>query len=480
VSALTDLAAADRLAAANADRLRHVPGIGWHHWTGKRWAPGEIEAHRASKRNAGELLAEATESGDAKTITAAARQCAEPRIRGVLALAASDERLSLAADELDADPCLLNAQNGVVDLRDGTLSEHRPELHLSKIAGADFRPDARSQRWTGHLARACGGDLELIDFLQRAAGYSATGSVAEEIALFAYGPGASAKTTTIEALRAALGTYAVVSDFSVFLASKGDGNGATPGVARLAGARMVCASEVGAGQKFNPARLKTLTGAERIVARQLYQGAIEYDPQFCLWLAANERPGIPADDDAAWRRIKLLPFEHVIPLDERDPDHKRALTHDPDELGAVLAWIVAGAVEWHTYGLGSCAAVERGTAEYRGTNDPLADWIATCCQLADDAQTSGRELRESYERWSRSSGEEACTPQEFRQALEAHGLTRKRGKAGYIWHGIDPTTGVPSVSSDYTSGKSPLHAHMREFPETPAPGTPGTPAGAIG
>jgi putative DNA primase/helicase len=107
----------------------------------------------------------------------------------------------------------------------------------------------------------------LIAYLQRAAGYTATGSTAEEVALFAQGPGASGKTATLEAIRAALGDYATVADFATFLAGHGDGDGPTPGVARLAGARMVCASEVGAGQRFNPARLKALTGGERSVAR---------------------------------------------------------------------------------------------------------------------------------------------------------------------------------------------------------------------
>ncbi len=304
----TDLAAADRLAAANMDRLRHVRGIGWLAWDGKRWTPGEEEAHRAAKRNAAGLLAEAAECGEAKATGAAARLCGEPRIRGALALAATDERLSIPADALDADPFLLNVENGVVNLRDGTLGEHRPDLHLSKLAGAAYLPDARSERWEAHLSRATGGDAETIAYMQRAVGYTATGSTAEEIALFLFGPGATAKTSTVEAFRAALGGYATVADFATFLAGRGDGDGPTPGVARLAGARMVYSSEVGRGQAFNTARLKTLTGGERIVARRLHRDPFEFDPQFTLWLAANERPAIPADDDAAWRRVRLLPF----------------------------------------------------------------------------------------------------------------------------------------------------------------------------
>ena len=447
MNALTDLHAAERLAERNADRLRHVRGVGWLVYDGRQWAPGEDHAHRAAKANASELLQEAAESGDAKQAGAAARLCSSSRIRGVLALASTDERLSVGANELDAHPHLLNTGSGIVDLRDGTLSEHRPELLMTKLAGADYMPDAHSERWAGHVARATGGDAEMADFLQRAAGYSATGSTAEEVAMFVFGPGASGKTTVLEALRAALGSYAMVSDFSTFLAGRGDGDSATPGVARLAGSRLVIASEVNAGQRFNPSRLKTLTGGERLLARRLHRDPFEFDPQFVLWLAANERPGIPADDDAAWRRIRLLPFGRIVPADERDPAHKKALTSDPAELAAVLAWIVAGAVAWNRNGLGTSAAVQGAIADYRNACDPVRDWLDTCCQLRTDEQTPARELRRSYENWTRAAGEEPCTPADFAQALIAHGIKRKRGKQGVQWQGITLQSGVAGATS---------------------------------
>jgi putative DNA primase/helicase len=126
MSALTDLHAAEKLATAAHNRLRHVRGTGWLVWDGRRWAPGEDDAHRAAKANAAELLQEAATKGDVKQTAAAARLCGEPRIRGALALAMTDERLSIAPDQLDVGAYLLNAHNGVVDLRDGSLSAHSP------------------------------------------------------------------------------------------------------------------------------------------------------------------------------------------------------------------------------------------------------------------------------------------------------------------------------------------------------------------
>src|SRR5205823_13027310 len=113
------------------------------------------------------------------------------------------------------------------------------------------------------------------------------------------------------------------------------------------------------------------------------------------------------------RRLRLLPFLHVIPTNERDPALKRALIHDPHERAAVLAWIVQGATEWYRRGLGTCRAVEQAIAGYRGENDPLGEWIAARCKLRADAVARGRELRDDYERWCRPSGEEPCSSHSF-------------------------------------------------------------------
>lgn len=433
---LTDLSYSEAIASEHGESLRFVQGQGWLAWDGRRWVPGDDVAQEAAKGIARARARDAAEGGDERAAKVALARCDEPRIRGSLELAQTDPALAVRAEALDAQPLLLCAQNGVVALPTGAMADHDPELLMTNLAGAEYHDASRSERWERFLACATGGDAELSYYLQRAAGYSATGSTDEEVALFLHGPGASGKTTFIEALRAALGDYAKTADFSTFLASRSGGDGPTPGVARLAGARMVCASEVSAGQRFNPARLKSLTGGERIVARHLHHNLFEYTPAFTLWFAANDRPAISAADDAAWRRLRLVPFTNAVPTDERDPALKRALVNDASERAAILAWIVKGAIAWHAEGLGTCTAVERATAGYRASNDPLADWLVTCCDLHPDAQTYGRELYEGYEAYCRQSADEPCSPQTFARELETHHLTKKRTNRGALWTGI--------------------------------------------
>ena len=59
--------------------------------------------------------------------------------------------------------------------------------------------------WFEFLERITGQDLELINFLQRMAGYMLTGSTREHALFFFHGTGANGKTTFISVLEAVLG-----------------------------------------------------------------------------------------------------------------------------------------------------------------------------------------------------------------------------------------------------------------------------------
>jgi putative DNA primase/helicase len=73
--------------------------------------------------------------------------------------------------------------------------------------------------------------------------------------------------------------------------------------------------EVSEGQKLAEGLVKNLTGGDVVTARFLYQAVFEFRPAFKLWLAANAAPRIDHEDDAIWRRILRVPFEHTVPKD---------------------------------------------------------------------------------------------------------------------------------------------------------------------
>jgi putative DNA primase/helicase len=309
---LSDLGNCERLVAMHGEDLLHVAGLGWHGWDRARWQRDDAGGvMRRAKLTARAILHDAANCDDEKDRKALLRWAttseAEPRLRAAVALAASEAAIVARARDLDRDPLLLNVLNGTVDLRTGELRAHDRRDLITKLAPAEFDADAKSEDWERVVLRACGGDLELAAFLQRAAGYTATGDTSEEVLLFLHGPAATAKTTFIEAIKQTLGDYATTADFDAFLRRHGDA-GVRSDIARLVGARLVVSVDVDDGKHLAEGLLKQLTGGDTVAARFMYRDFFEYRPAFKLWLVANARPRVNADDEAIWRRIVQTPF----------------------------------------------------------------------------------------------------------------------------------------------------------------------------
>lgn len=438
---LTDVGNAKRLVKLFGDRIRYChPQRAWYVWTGARWEQDALGAvmemaKEAARRLYGAAWHIADHEAREKTIRWALRSEGVERLRAALVAAQSEPGIPIQPSDFDRDLFLLNCANGTVDLRTGELRPHSKEDYCSRLAPVEYDPGARSELWGRFLSEACGGDQGLIDFLQRAIGYSLTGDTSEEVLFLVLGPGGSGKTTLVEAVKSALGDYGKTADFETFLAREGRG-GVRDDVAELAGRRFVVGVEVERGRRLAEGLVKLLTGGDSIRARFLYQEAFEFRPQFKLWLCANDPPHVRHGDSAMWRRILRIPFERVVPPEKRDPSVKARLK-DPKESGpAILAWAVEGCLRWQREGLGVPGVVRSATDELRREMDPLRDFLVDRCMLAPHAWTATAKLREAYERHCQEQGAHPLGARAFAAALEAHGCEQERRFLGRGWRGI--------------------------------------------
>jgi putative DNA primase/helicase len=428
----TDTGNAERFVDQHGANVRYLPAWKqWLVWDGKRWkTDGTFQVHRLAKDTVRAIyldVAKMTDESEKRDWVKHAMQSeADRSIRAMLQRVMAEPGIAIVPDQLDADPWLLAVENGVIDLRTGTLQPHDRTLLMTKLVPAVFDPEARCERWESFLHRVMGGNRELIAFLQRAVGYSLTGSTGERCLLFLYGVGANGKSTFLEVLRSLLAEYAQQADFTTFLERKGDGP--RNDVARLFGARVVTSSEVGEGKRLNESLVKTLTGNDTVTARFLHAEFFEFSPTFKLWLAANHRPVIRGTDNAIWGRVRLVPFTVAIPEEERDQDLKRKLL---TELPGILAWAVAGCLLWLEQGLGMPQAVLDATESYRRESDTLGAFIEDCCELLPsnrEIATRSMDLYSVYKRWADDGGEYALSLTAFGRQLEERGIqAEKRG-----------------------------------------------------
>jgi putative DNA primase/helicase len=132
------------------------------------------------------------------------------------------------------------------------------------------------------------GDMQLIDFMQKAVGYSLSGSTKEQCVFILYGVGMNGKSTFLKHIFRILGDYAINTPATTLMEKYND---SIPNdVARLKGTRFVTALESGKSKALAEAQIKQLTGDDPISARYLHREYFDFFATFKIFFATNHKP----------------------------------------------------------------------------------------------------------------------------------------------------------------------------------------------
>ena len=439
---LTDLGNARRFVDTYGEDVIYVEGWGWLIWTATGWSRDgmgtvAMMSHSISTIIQQEKQAMAAAKEDSKTLGRhqlwAEKSESSGAISAVTRLAKDIPSIRKPVEAFDSDDFMLACRNGVVDLRTGELRPTDRDDLVTKNTGVIYDPDFEWPRWEQFLEEATQGDTEMIRYLQRSMGYTLTGSNAEECFFMLSGPPASGKSTFLDALHAALGTYGTVTQPETFMYRKGQ---QTPPneLARLAGMRLVSMNEIREGDSFSESTIKQFTGGDRVTARFLYQDSFEFRPQLKLWIGTNNDPNIY--DDALWRRTKKIPFAHTIPVENRDPRLKLSV-RDPEIGGrAALAWAIRGAIDWYKESsLAQPSAITAQIAGYRMEQDRPGAFISECLVQALGNWVGMNQLYQAYRLWCNKVGELPKRQAQFRKMMESRGILAGRNDGGQIFFG---------------------------------------------
>ncbi|MBI4332459.1 MAG: hypothetical protein HY673_14395 [Chloroflexi bacterium] len=437
---LTDSTNAELLAQLWGDRLRYDHQRGrWLLWRGHYWqADDDGEIYRMATEAARERYRRATTIGDLSERQRVANWAIASEQRGrleaAMALAKAVKPIANSGQDFDADPWLFGVANGIIDLRTGALRPGRAADGVTLHSRIVFDQAARCARWLQFLEEIFDGDRELIDYLQKAFGYSLTGMTREQVYFICYGTGANGKGRLMTPLRYVLGDYAYNAPFSTFELTN---RPSIPNdLAAIERRRFITSSETNDGTRLNEARLKALSGEDPCTARYLHKEFFSFMPVCKIWLSVNHKPIVRDDSYGFWRRVRLVPFTRQFKGKHAD---LQLLDKLLAEAPGILNWLVAGCLGWQKSGLEPTPpAVMTATEEYQAESDPLADFIADCCIVCPSATGKASALYETYLKWShgQSLGEiEILTSTKFGTRLGKK-FQKKPTETGVIYYGI--------------------------------------------
>lgn len=313
--------------------------------------------------------------------------------------------------DFDKDFNLFNVQNGYIDLRNGHLMDHDKNNFFTKISNVEYTDKADCPKWEEFLNDIFLGRTELINFIQRAVGYSLSGYTTEQVLFVLHGNGRNGKSVFIDVLNEVFGNYATnITPQAIMTSKMANNSGPTPEIAKLDGARFVTTTEPNEGDRFDEGLLKQLTGGDKISARKLHENSFEFTPQLKLWMVTNHKPYVRGRDDGIWRRFVIIPFEKQIPLNEIDRHLTKKLKQ---ELPAIIKWCVDGYLEWQRIGLAEPQIIKEQREEYRTEMDSIAAFLEECCEVGTTGRIKGSLLFNAYDEWARENNQHRMTNTKF-------------------------------------------------------------------
>ncbi|MFO7976089.1 MAG: phage/plasmid primase, P4 family [Candidatus Hydrogenedentota bacterium] len=432
-------------AIINRDRYLYDPGVrSWFSYVGHHYELDSAETHLhavervadiylTELRRVGEEKVRAAEEGNKEGVVRLqklGRQLTKRifRLRTDTGRAATvkfartcEHPLVLKDKAFDAEPSLLPCINGVINLESGKFREGRPTDLLSKACpvqwGSLDEPCPGFEKW---LLEILDGDEAVADYLQRFLGYAITGLRHEHVFSCWCGRGRNGKGTLVDVLNGVLGPLAGPIRPELLLQDRTtSANQSTPALMGLKGLRLAFASETDEARRFSPAAVKRLTGGDALIGRGNYDRLeTRWTPTHTLILLTNSLPGAPPDDFAFWERMRLIRFPlSFVDRDPSDKSERRARKGLADQLAyeasGILAWLVRGCLRYQREGLHAPEAVTKATAEYRRSEDMLADFLEAHCLIGEHFETRAADAYKRFSSW-------------FEENISSKGLSQSR------------------------------------------------------
>lgn len=453
---LTDLGAAELVAAMHGHRFRYIPHLEeWMYWNGEVWEVDQTSAVNRAVQAVTKFIVEqgnalknqAGTEHDEEVKVCTCRGCklvkhglasqSRGKTKGIIGQLSDLAQIAARVEDFDKKSNLITTRNGVLDLnRPGTLLNFSSQRMLTKQLNAVYDPQATAPKFEKFLAEVLP-DPAVRDYVQRALGYTLTGENDQRALFLLHGPSGTGKSQFLSIMENLFGDFGATAEATTFRETRSE---ATNNLHYLREKRFVTTSETSDMAKLDEELIKRVTGGDNVTTRELYQRNISWRPKFTLWFATNFPPRMNSDDGAIWARYK--PIHFGVQFSKKDgtdiPNIGRRIFEE--EASGILNWVLAGLAAYRERGLGEPDAVQQQVTEHRLESDNVAQFLTDMVEegrlvVDPEGEVRTSTLYEAYVSWCQRERLYHLGNKRFANRMKTLGYQSVK-KSNVFWMGL--------------------------------------------
>lgn len=345
---------------------------------------------------------------------------------------------------LDANENLLAFDDKVFDLSTNSFRDIQPADYITKTTKFNVpKKNNEDFEFLNNLLYSIFENNEIVDYWLATTSSSLFGNKMESLFIHT-GIGGNGKGLLSSMLVKALGDYMYCAD-NTFLTSVFKSGQANPTLAKCQGIRYLLVSEPDDGSedvKFNVDFIKMLTGGDIITTRDLFKSNISYKPQFTPFVQCNNKPKLGKLDNGIIRRLKIINYplkftDNPKKHNERKIDYSLKQKLSDGLYKQFILLLIDKAVQYKNKTIVQPSDVQQETQEYFAENDPVKNYLETCCIITDENDQTALPIKSSelYDDYIHN-GHQKISMVKFAEYMKVHNIRTKSAKGYKYYVGI--------------------------------------------
>ncbi len=324
--------------------------------------------------------------------------------------------------ELNANPYIINVQNGLYNVLEDTLKPHTPDYYSTVQLNVTYDKNADCPLFKRFLKESMGGDMEQVRLIQEMLGYFLIPVNSAQKCFVIVGAAGAGKSVLLRVLNDILLGKQNVSNVSWQALNE------RFKTAELFGKLANIFADLPTKNIDDNGIFKALVGEDYLTVEKKNKNPFSFQSTARLLFSCNSIPKNYGDkSEGFYRRLIILRFNHSVPEEKRDA---QLLEKFRAEANGIFLFALEGLrmLMKQGYHFSETAVNRTELQRYREESDSVLSFVKECCETGDTATVGSTELYNEYKAYCEECGLKPYAQKNFVQQVIAIHPSVARGK----------------------------------------------------